>query len=163
MRPARVPRDARPVYDEDMDCIIGYHRSFASGASTYDLAGDVVALSECADEDSGAPASLLVAGALWRPRVRGITRSGAEGEGLAAPATTLTRLRGRFITLARAAAAFHAVGAGGNAGAGALCAAAYPAPGNPLARGSPPAAWPRPMPPALSRRSRGAVRRPCWS
>ncbi|UIF85111.1 hypothetical protein [Cupriavidus sp. UYPR2.512] len=101
MRSARVPRDARPVYDEDMDCIIGYHRSFASVAATYDLAGKVVALDACVDEDGAERAPLLVAGTLWQPHVRGMTRSGAEGEGLAASATTLTRLRGRFIALAR--------------------------------------------------------------
>ncbi|MDQ0139259.1 hypothetical protein [Cupriavidus necator] len=101
MRCPRVPRDARPVYDEDMDCVIGYHRRFATVASTYDLTGGVVTLDACADEDARTPASLLVAGALWQPRVRGITRLGAEGEGLAAPATTLARLRGRFIALAR--------------------------------------------------------------
>ncbi|WP_432257560.1 hypothetical protein [Cupriavidus sp. TMH.W2] len=101
MRPVRVPRDARPVYDEDMDCIIGYHRSFASVASTYDLAGQVAAIDACPDEDGAAHAPLLVAGTLWQPRVRGMTRSGAEGEGLAAPSATLARLRGRFIALAR--------------------------------------------------------------
>ncbi|AEI77704.1 hypothetical protein CNE_1c23800 [Cupriavidus necator N-1] len=101
MRPARVPRDARPLYDEDMDCIIGYHRSFASVASTYDLAGAVVALDACVDADGAGRAPLLVAGTLWQARVRGMTRSGAEGEGLAAPATTLARLHGRFIALAR--------------------------------------------------------------
>ncbi|WP_244222712.1 hypothetical protein [Cupriavidus lacunae] len=97
----RVPRDARPVYEEDMDCIIGYHRSFASVASTYDLAGQVVALDACLDDGGAARAPLLVAGTLWQPRVRGMTRSGAEGEGLGAPAATLARLRGRFIALAR--------------------------------------------------------------
>jgi hypothetical protein len=101
MRSARVPRDARPVYDEDMDCVIGYHRSFASVASTYDLAGAVVALDECPHEDGAARALLLVAGTLWQPHVLGMTRSGAEGEGLAAPAATLARLRRRFIALAR--------------------------------------------------------------
>ncbi|MGX6570527.1 hypothetical protein [Cupriavidus necator] len=101
MRQARVPRDALPVYDEDMDCIIGYHRSFASVASTYDLTGRVVALDACVDEAGAGRAPLLVAGTLWQPRVRGMTRSGAEGEGLAAPAATLARRRGRFIALAR--------------------------------------------------------------
>lgn len=101
MRSARVPRDARPVYDEDMDCIIGYHRSFAAVASTFDLAGAVVALSACRNQDGAAQAPLLVAGTLWQPHVRGMTRTGAEGEGLDTPATTLARLRGRFIALAR--------------------------------------------------------------
>lgn len=99
LRCARVPRDARAGH---MDCIIGYHRNFASVASTYDLAGDVVAIAECGDDDGLAmPASLLVAGTLWRPHVRGMTRSGAEGEGLAAPVTTLAPLRSRFIALAQ--------------------------------------------------------------
>ncbi|WP_354685419.1 hypothetical protein [Cupriavidus necator] len=101
LRPARVPRDARPVYDEDMDCIIGYHRSFAAVAASYDLAGDLAALAECGADDGATAAPLLVAGTLWQPRVRGMTRSGEEGEGLAAPATTLARLRERFIGLAR--------------------------------------------------------------
>jgi hypothetical protein len=101
MRSVRVPRDARPVYDEDMDCVIGYYRRFASVACTYDLTGGVVALDACPDEDGAGRTPLLVAGTLWQPRVRGVTRIGAEGEGLAASATTLARLRGRFIALSR--------------------------------------------------------------
>ncbi|SOY47618.1 conserved hypothetical protein [Cupriavidus taiwanensis] len=101
LRCARVPRDARPVYDEDMDCVIGYYRRFASVASVYDLTGGVVTLDACADQDGRTRAPLLVAGSLWQPRARGVTRLGAEGEGLAAPAATLARLRGRFIALAR--------------------------------------------------------------
>ncbi|NOV27573.1 hypothetical protein E5S69_29210 [Cupriavidus necator] len=101
MRSARVPRDARPVYDEDMDCVIGYHRRFAAVAATYDLIGGVVTLDACTDDEGSTRAPLLVAGALWQPRAHGVTRLGSEGEGLAAPAGTLAWLRGRFIALAR--------------------------------------------------------------
>ncbi len=46
IRPPRIPRDARPVFDEDLDCIIGYQRSFGGCYHLYDLNGDMTAIWE---------------------------------------------------------------------------------------------------------------------
>ncbi len=102
IRPVRVPRDARPVYDEDLDCVTGYHRAFGGTALTYDLLGDFVAIDasrEVLARQAAVP--YLAIGALWQPEARGMTRAGFHAEGAALDARACGRLRERFIRLSR--------------------------------------------------------------
>ncbi|WER47001.1 hypothetical protein CupriaWKF_05355 [Cupriavidus sp. WKF15] len=102
IRPVRVPRDARPVYDEDLDCITGYHRIFGPTALTYDLLGSFVKIDEAheASPRQVAPPYLAI-GALWQPEACGMTRAGFHAEGAALDARTCGKLRERFIRLSR--------------------------------------------------------------
>ncbi|CAG2137533.1 hypothetical protein [Cupriavidus numazuensis] len=102
IRPVRIPRDARPVYDEDFDCITGYHRHFGRTALTYDLLGGFVAIDEVGEaglQQAGAP--YLAIGALWQPGAAGVTRAGFHAEGAALGARTGASLRERVIELSR--------------------------------------------------------------
>ncbi|CAG2150090.1 hypothetical protein LMG31506_04174 [Cupriavidus yeoncheonensis] len=102
VRPARVPRDARPVYDEDIDCITGYHRIFGRTALTYDLLGSFVAIDESREaRPTQAALPDLAIGALWQPEARGMTRAGFHAEGAALDARTCGKLRERFVRLSR--------------------------------------------------------------
>lgn len=102
VRPVHVPRDARPVYDEDLDCVTGYHRTFGRTALTYDLLGSFVTIDE-SRESSPNQAALphLAIGTLWQPQARGMTRAGFHAEGAALDARTCGKLRERFIRLSR--------------------------------------------------------------
>ncbi|WP_257993422.1 hypothetical protein [Cupriavidus pauculus] len=103
IRPPYLPRDARPVLDEDLDCIIGYHRRFGLRSHLYDLNGDMFSVSE--DLSSLPPPEkrdpLMVVGGLWRANVRGLTGVGLTGTGATMPAATLAQLRTRFAHLAQ--------------------------------------------------------------
>lgn len=102
VRPVRVPRDARPVYDEDLDCITGYHRTFGRTALTYDLLGSFVAIDESLESSPVRPTlPHLAVGALWQPAAQGMTRAGFHAEGAALDARTCGKLRERFIRLSR--------------------------------------------------------------
>ncbi|CAG9172067.1 hypothetical protein LMG23992_02110 [Cupriavidus laharis] len=102
VRPIRIPRDARPVYDEDLDCITGYNRTFGRTALTYDLLGGFVAIDESCEARPQQPAApCLAIGALWQPEARGMTRAGFQAEGAALNARTCGILRERFIRLSR--------------------------------------------------------------
>ncbi|WP_066735830.1 hypothetical protein [Cupriavidus sp. D384] len=103
VRPRYLPRDARPILDEDLDCIIGYHRRFGLRSHLYDLNGDMFAVSE--DLSSLPPPEkrdpLVVVGGLWRANVRGLTAVGLTGTGAALAPATLAQLRTRFARLAQ--------------------------------------------------------------
>ena len=102
IRPVRIPRDARPVYDEDFDCITGYHRCFGRTALTYDLLGGFVAIDEVGEAGLlQAAAPYLAIGALWQPGATGMTRAGFHAEGAALGARTGASLRQRVIELSR--------------------------------------------------------------
>lgn len=62
MRPVNVPRDARPLYDEDLDCVIGYRRTFAEVSFTYDLRGDMRRSPDC----GGASTSWVACRSIFR-------------------------------------------------------------------------------------------------
>lgn len=103
VRPRYLPRDARPILDEDLDCIIGYHRRFGLRSHLYDLNGDVFSISE--DLSLLPPPEkrdpLLVVGGLWRANVRGLTAVGLTGTGMTLASATLAELRTRFARLAQ--------------------------------------------------------------
>jgi len=104
IRPARIPSDVTPVFDDDLDCIIGYQRSFARRCHLFDLNGEMLSVWEDTRElpPPEKRDSLMVVGGLWKANVRGMTALGLYGSGLALAPTTLARLRNRFARLARA-------------------------------------------------------------
>lgn len=110
IRPPRLPRDTRPVFDEDLDCIIGYQRSFNERHHLYDLSGDMVAIWE-GMKDPLPPEKrdpLLVVGGLWAAHVRGMTALALPGTGSAMASGTLALLRKRFSGLSPAPLLFTA-------------------------------------------------------
>ena len=46
IRPARLPRDVLRVFDDDLDCIIGYQRAFADRCHLFDLNCDMFGIWE---------------------------------------------------------------------------------------------------------------------
>jgi len=93
-----------PVFDDDLDCIIGYQRSFARRCHLFDLNGEMLGVWEDTRElpPPEKRDSLLVVGGLWKANVRGMTALGLYGSGMALAPTTLARLRNRFARLAQA-------------------------------------------------------------
>jgi hypothetical protein len=110
IRPPRIPRDARPVFDEDLDCIIGYQRSFGGCYQLYDLNGDMTAIWEGLQDTVPVEKRdpMLVVGGLWAANVRGLTALALPGIGSAMAPTTLALLRKRFSGLAAAPLLFTA-------------------------------------------------------
>lgn len=103
IRPRYLPRDARPVFDEDMDCIIGYARRFGLRSHLYDLNGEMFYVRE--DLSPLPPPQkrdpLVVVGGLWTDNVRGVTPLGLTGTGTTLPPPVLAQLRNRFAGLAQ--------------------------------------------------------------
>lgn len=103
IRPRYLPRDARPILDEDLDCIVGYQRRFGLCSHLYDLNGEMFSVAE--DLSAMPPPEkrdpLVVVGGLWRANVRGLTTVGLTGTGAALPSNTLRQLRTRFARLAQ--------------------------------------------------------------
>ncbi|GJG96291.1 hypothetical protein [Cupriavidus pauculus] len=103
IRPCYLPRDTRPILDEDLDCIIGYQRRFGQRSHLYDLNGAMFSITE--DCSPQAPPEkrdpLLVVGGLWRENVRGPTALGLTGTGAALAPAMLAQLRTRFASLAK--------------------------------------------------------------
>ncbi|KAI3589790.1 hypothetical protein D9X30_5373 [Cupriavidus sp. U2] len=103
VRPRYLPRDARPILDDDLDCIIGYHRRFGLRSHLYDLNGDMFSVAE--DLSNLPPPEkrdpLMVVGGLWRANVRGVTAVGLTGTGATLATATLAQLRTRFARLAQ--------------------------------------------------------------
>ncbi|MGO4305946.1 hypothetical protein [Cupriavidus sp. RAF12] len=132
VRPPHIPCDVRPVFDEDLDCIIGYHRVFRERCYLYDLTGDMAAIWE-GMKDLPPPAqhdTLLVAGGLWAANVRGMTALGIAGSGVALAPTTLAQLRKRFAGLTQVPLHFTECRARQHGRCAALCATAFPAAGD---------------------------------
>ncbi|MGN5479456.1 hypothetical protein ACTMU2_28800 [Cupriavidus basilensis] len=134
IRPAcAFPGDARPVYDEDLDCITGYHRSFGRTALTHDLVGRFVAIDE--RREAGLPqaeAPYLAIGALWQPGAFGVTRAGFHRRRRRARRARMRCPARAFHRTVAPAAAFLRSGPGRHAAGRALRAAAYPAAGDAL-------------------------------
>ena len=104
IRPPYLARDARPIFDEDLDCIIGYYRRFGLRSHLYDLNGEMFSvwedLSALPPPEKRDP--LVVVGGLWRENVRGLTPLGLTGTGAALAPAMLAQLRTRFASLANA-------------------------------------------------------------
>lgn len=103
IRPWRLPRDVLPVYDEELDCIVGYQRAFARRCQLHDLNGDVSEVWACTTflPEPDLRDRLLVVGGLWTARVRGMTPLGVAGCGAAVTPTAVGALRRRFMALAQ--------------------------------------------------------------
>lgn len=102
VRPARMPRDVLPVFDDDLDCIVGYQRAFADRCHLFDLNGDMLGVWEAmtALPPPAERGSLMVVGGLWKANVRGMTALGLNGSGMALAPAMLAQLRSRFAALA---------------------------------------------------------------
>ena len=99
IRPRGLPPDAEPIYDEDLDCIIGYQQCRTQGvAHIYDLTGTFVSVSEAPLEPPPFEPldAILIVGSLWRAGLRGIARGGIRGVGAAIGRSQLASLRTRF-------------------------------------------------------------------
>jgi len=102
MRPAGLPRDTRPLYDEDLDCVLGYQRSFGGRSYVYDLLGEIACIEERDAPDTVPPDTpFVVVGSLWSPGVRSLTRTGFEGIGTDIDGNAIAALRQRFYGLSR--------------------------------------------------------------
>lgn len=104
LRVHRLPRDAVPVYDDDIDCIIGYQRIFGRVAYAFDLLGESARLWSLQDDDA-VPCSgetRLTVGDLWQPGVRAMTRAGQWGCGALIGKEAHATLRRRFAELSNA-------------------------------------------------------------
>lgn len=102
IRPRYLPRDTQPILDDDLDCVIGYQRTFAHRSHLYDLNGAMCATWETPGKPQPADKRdpVLVVGGLWKPGVRGLTAIGLTGTGANLAGDALTQLRARFASLA---------------------------------------------------------------
>lgn len=103
VRPSDLPRTATPIYDDDLDCIIGYQCDVTGVIRTFDLDGRCVSVDEKPLE---APLFdpldfVLIVGSLWRAGARGLARSGIHGVGAATARATIAGLRMRFAALSQ--------------------------------------------------------------
>lgn len=103
IRPRNLPRDVLPIYDEELDCIVGYQRAFARRCQLHDLNGEVIEVWACTAflPEPDFRDSLLVIGGLWTTRVRGMTAAGVPGCGAPVTPTATSALRQHFMTLAQ--------------------------------------------------------------
>lgn len=104
LRVQRLPRDAVPVYDDDIDCVIGYQRIFGRVAYAFDLLGHTARLWSLQDDDAAVCAgeARLTVGELWQPGVRAMTRAGQWGCGALIGKDARATLRRRFAELSNA-------------------------------------------------------------
>ncbi|MBB5505941.1 hypothetical protein [Paraburkholderia atlantica] len=99
-RPPTVPRNAKPIYDENLGCIVGYKQEAAGVFRIYTLDGAVSWSEKPLEAPLIDPVDLLfVVGGVWTAGARGITRAGIRGIGSAIDRTTLFGLRTRYRAL----------------------------------------------------------------
>ena len=104
LRHPSVPRDAIPVCDDDIDCIVGYQRVFGRVAYAFDLLGQTAKIWRLNDDETlfDSKESRLVMGELWQPGVRARTRAGQWGYGALLGKDARAALRRRFTELGSA-------------------------------------------------------------
>ncbi|MEX3784563.1 hypothetical protein [Paraburkholderia sp. BR14374] len=99
-RPPTVPRGAKPIYDENLRCIVGYKQEAAGVFRIYTLDGGVSWSEKPLEAPLIDPVDLLfVVGGIWTAGARGITRAGIRGVGSAIDRATLLGLRTRYYAL----------------------------------------------------------------
>jgi len=102
VRPPNVPRTAKPIYDADLDCIIGYQTGLSGVFRTYDLEGRVSVSERPLEAPLFDPFDVVfVIGGLWKAGVRQLTRAGVRGLGVTMGQVTLLGLRARFSALSK--------------------------------------------------------------
>ncbi|WP_342052099.1 MULTISPECIES: hypothetical protein [unclassified Cupriavidus] len=103
VRPPRLPRDALPVYDDELGCMVGYLRAHARRVQLMNLDGDVIAVWACNAflPEPDIADTVLVTGGLWTPRVRGMTPLGTIGSGAPVGPDAVGALRRHFMAMAQ--------------------------------------------------------------
>ncbi|SIT47441.1 conserved hypothetical protein [Paraburkholderia piptadeniae] len=100
MRPPSVPIDAKPIYDADLDCIIGYQKENAGVFRIYTLDGDISVSEKPLEAPLLDPLDVLfMVGGIWRVGVRGLTDWGVKAVGASLERATLFGLRSRYYAL----------------------------------------------------------------
>jgi hypothetical protein len=100
LRPPGVPFNAKPIYDADLDCIIGYHQEAAGVSRIYSLDGHVSVSEKPLESPLIDPLdALFIVGGFWRAGLRGITDWGLKGVGSNIGRVTLFGLRTRYYAL----------------------------------------------------------------
>jgi hypothetical protein len=100
IRPPSVPFDAKPIYDADLDCIIGYQREFGGVSRVYSLDGTISVSEKPLESPLIDPLDVLfIVGGIWREGLRGLTEWGMKGVGSSMGRATLFGLRARYYAL----------------------------------------------------------------
>ncbi|MCC8391868.1 hypothetical protein LJ656_04640 [Paraburkholderia sp. MMS20-SJTR3] len=101
-RPPTVPRDAKPIYDDELDCIIGYQHEISGVFRIYSLDGRESLSEKPLEAPLIDPFDVLfVVGGIWKAGTWSVTRWGLRGLGSAIGQTTLSGLRTRYRALTR--------------------------------------------------------------
>jgi hypothetical protein len=99
-RPPGVPFDAKPIYDADLDSVIGYQREVAGVLRVYTLDGHVSVSERPLEAPLIDPLdTLFIVGGLWKTGLRGLTEWGMKGVGASLGRATLFGLRTRYYAL----------------------------------------------------------------
>ncbi|WP_395068851.1 hypothetical protein [Paraburkholderia silvatlantica] len=100
IRPPSVPFDAKPIYDADLDCIIGYQKEDAGVFRIYTLDGDISVSERPLETPLFDPLDVVfMVGGIWRSGLRGLTEWSVKGVGASLERTTLYGLRARYFAL----------------------------------------------------------------
>lgn len=100
LRPPGVPVDAKPIYDADLDCIIGYQKEEVGVFRIYTLDGDISVTEKPLETPLFDPLDVLfMVGGIWRAGLRGLTNWGVRGVGASLERATLYGLRARYYAL----------------------------------------------------------------
>ncbi|NML29806.1 hypothetical protein [Paraburkholderia antibiotica] len=109
VRPPGVPFNAKPIYDADLDCIIGYQQEVAGVSRIYGLDGHVSVSEKPLESPLFDPLDVLfMVGGFWRAGLRGLTEWGIKGIGSQIGRATLYGLRARYYALVQRPVRFSA-------------------------------------------------------
>lgn len=109
VRSPGVPFNAKPIYDADLDCIIGYQQEVAGVSRIYGLDGHVSVSEKPLESPLFDPLDVLfMVGGFWRAGLRGLTEWGIKGIGSQIGRETLFGLRARYYALAQRPLQFSA-------------------------------------------------------
>ncbi|WP_322046140.1 hypothetical protein [Paraburkholderia sp. J67] len=100
LRPPGVPFDAKPIYDTDLDCIIGYQKENAGVFRIYALDGGIAVNEVPLETPLFDPLdAVFLVGGVWRAGLRGVAEWGVKGVGASLERTALYSLRTRYYAL----------------------------------------------------------------
>lgn len=99
-RPPGLSTNARPIYDADLNCIIGYQEELSGISRLYSIDGTVTLSEKPLESPLIDPFDLLlIVGSFWRVGLRSFTSSGIRGVGVSITQSTLFGLRSRYHAL----------------------------------------------------------------